>query len=235
MITVIVPTFNEEKLIRNCLESLITQSPQVDEILVVDNNSSDNTVEIVQAVIAENPTVNINLIHESKQGCHHARETGWRAAQGDVIVHVDADETFPEGWMAKIHQILKEKPELGAFGGVIRFPDAPFIIWLTQVLYNRIYPYAQQMAKGFPYLCGGMTVVKREVLEAMNGYADMPDNQLDDYYLASKAHELGFKLYYTPSLWVDHSLRRYDEGGLKAFFQWGVATFDTEYYESDIR
>lgn len=235
MITVIVPTSNEEKLIRNCLESLITQSPQVDEILVVDNNSTDNTVKIVQTVIEENPTANINLIHESKQGCHHARETGWRAAQGDVIVHVDADETFPEGWMAKIHQILAEKPELGAFGGVIRFPNAPFIIWLTQVLYNRIYPYAQQMAKGFPYLCGGMTVVKREVLEAMNGYADMPDNQLDDYYLASKAHELGFKLYYTPSLWVDHSLRRYDEGGLKAFFQWGVATFDTEYYESDIR
>lgn len=235
MITVIVPTFNEEKLVRDCLESLIAQSPQADEILVVDNNSTDNTVKTVQAVILENPDSNINLIHEEKQGCHHARETGWRTAQGDVIVHVDADETFPDGWMTRIHEILEEKPELGAFGGVIRFPDAPFIIWLTQVLYNRIYPYAQQMVKGFPYLCGGMTVVKREVLEAMNGYVDKPDNQLDDYYLASKAKELGFKLYYTPSLWVNHSLRRYDEGGLKGFFQWGVATFDTQYYESDIR
>lgn len=231
MITVIVPAFNEEKLIRACLESLIAQKPQPDEILVVDNNSKDNTVKIVEAVVAENPTAKINLMHEKKQGCHHAREAAWRVAQGDVIVHVDADETFPEGWMAKIHQLLAEKPEVGAFGGVIRFQNAPFIIWLTQVLYNRIYPYAQQMVKGFPYLCGGMTVVKRKVLEAMDGYANKPDNQLDDYYLASTAHKLGFKLHYTPSLWVNHSLRRYDEGGLKAFFQWGVATFDTQYYE----
>lgn len=105
------------------------------------------------------------------------------------------------------------------------------IIWITQVLYNRIYPYAQQMVKGFPYLCGGMTVVKREVLEAMDGYARIPDNQLDDYYLAATAHALGFKLYYTPSLWVNHSLRRYEQGGLKAFFQWGVAAFNTDLYE----
>jgi glycosyltransferase involved in cell wall biosynthesis len=231
MITVIVPAFNEEKLIRTCLESLIAQNPRPDEILIVDNSSKDNTVKIVEAVIAENPNVKINLIHEKKQGCHHARETGWRAAQGEVIVHVDADETFPAGWMAKIHQLLAEKPEVGAFGGVIRFENAPFIIWLTQVLYNRVYPYGQQIVKGFPYLCGGMTVVKRKVLEAMDGYVKKPDNQLDDYYLASTAHKLGFKLHYTPSLWVNHSLRRYDEGGLKAFFQWGVATFDTKYYE----
>lgn len=134
MITVIVPTYNEEKLVRSCLESLIAQNPQPDEILVVDNNSEDNTIEIIQSVMTENSDVNINLIHEQKQGCIHARETAWRVAQGDVIVHVDADETFPVEWMAKIHHILAEKPEFGAFGGVIRFENAPFIIWLTQVL-----------------------------------------------------------------------------------------------------
>lgn len=235
MITVIVPTFNEEKLIRACLESLIAQVPQPDEILVVDNNSTDSTQEIVKAVIAENPDTNINLTFETKQGCIAAREHAWRVAQGDVIVHVDADENFPPGWMARIHELLETHPDVDAFGGVIRFENAPPIIWLTQVLYNRIYPYSQKLVKGFPYLCGGMTVVKRHVLEAMNGYADVPDDQLEDYYLSRRAYELGYKLYYTPSLWVNHSLRRYDEGGLKAFFQWGVATFNTDLYEDDIR
>ena len=45
MITVLVPAFNEEKLIRDCLESLIAQQPQPDEILVVDNNSTDATAD----------------------------------------------------------------------------------------------------------------------------------------------------------------------------------------------
>ena len=235
MITVLVPAFNEEKLIRDCLESLIAQQPQPDEILVVDNNSTDATADIVRKVIAENPNANINLITETKQGCVFARETGWRAAQGDVIVHVDSDETFPPGWIAKIHEILRQKPDIGAFGGVIRFPNAPFLIWLSQVIYNRFYPYALQWQRGFPYLCGGMTVIKREVLEKIDGYKNKPDNQLDDYYLASKTHELGYETYYTPNLWVWHSLRRYEQGGLKAFFQWGVAALDADLYEDAAR
>jgi hypothetical protein len=76
-----------------------------------------------------------------------------------------------------------------------------------------------------------MTVCKREVLERMNGYADMPSNQLDDYYLSAQAHQLGYKLKYDPGLYAIHSLRRYEAGGLKGFLQWGVGGLDAKKYE----
>src|SRR5258708_27112141 len=102
VITVIIPTLNEEKLIGLCLQSLIEQQPAPDEILVVDNGSTDRTVAIVNDFMSAHPQTTIRLIFESKRGCPAAREAGWRAAAGDVIIHVDADETFPKGWLAQV-------------------------------------------------------------------------------------------------------------------------------------
>jgi len=234
LITVIVPAYNEEKLIGACLDSLVTQRPLPDEILIVNNASTDGTAAIVESFISQHPDVNMRLIHESKKGCHQARETGWRVAQGDVIVHVDADETFPDGWMATIERELRAQPDVGAMGGVIKFANPPFAVWVTQVLYNLLYPRIVRLTKGFPYLCGGMTICKREVLEAMNGYKDKPDDQLDDYYLSSQAYQRGYKLRYVPAIYAVHSLRRYEAGGLRGWLQWGVAAMDTSLYEEDV-
>lgn len=234
-ITVIVPAYNEEKLIYRCLESLVLQDPLPDEILVVDNASTDTTAAIVQDFMNAYTDVNIHLIHEPTKGCHHARETGWRAAEGDVIVHVDADEIFPDGWMANIHQALDNHPDVAAMCGTIRFENAPFPVWVTQVLYNLIYPRFTQMTEGFPYLCGGMTICKREVFEKMDGYKNKPDDQLDDYYLSTQAHRLGFKLRYMPHIYAVHSIRRYEATGLTGWLKWGFAAMDTDLYEEDIR
>jgi len=236
MISVLVPTYNEEKLIGRCLESVAAQSVPPGEIVVVDNNSTDSTVRIVEDFAKQHPALPLQIVYErERQGCVAARETGWRATRGDVIVHIDADEVAPAGWMAKITKLLEERSELGAFGGAVRFENAPFSIYVIQVLYNTLYPGLVRLTKGFPYLCGGMTVVRRAVLEAMDGYRGVGKNELEDYYLSRMAHQLGVKTAYFRSLYVFHSLRRYEVGGWKAFFRWSVATLDSNYYDDVIR
>jgi len=235
LITVIIPAFNEEVLIVKCLQSLAEQTPTPDEILVVDNASTDATAAKVQEFIVAHPALNIRLIHESEQGCIPARETGWRAAQGDVIVHVDADETFPPGWMQQIRNILEKSPDLGVFGGTVRFENAPLPIFILQVLYNWLYPYAVQIGRGAPYLCGGMTICKREVLVKLDGYRNRPADQLEDYYLSVQAPRVGYKTRYFRKLYAMHSLRRYEAGGLKGFLQWGVAGLDAAQYDPELR
>jgi len=235
-ITVIVPTYNEEKLILQSLESLAAQDPHPDEILVVDNASKDRTPELVNQFIAAHPDINTRLIFErDKQGCAYARETGWRAATGEVIIHVDADEVMPPGWLARIRTTLMLSPNIDAIGGTVRFENPPFSVWLMQVLFNLLYPRIVLWTKGFPYICGGMTITKREVLEKMNGYADRPDNELEDYYFSKMAHKLGYTLRYIPQIYAVHSLRRYEAGGLRGWLQWGVSGLDAQKYDPDVR
>lgn len=232
-ITVIVPAFNEELLIKGCLEALATQNPPPDEIVVVDNASTDGTGQIVSDFMRAHPHLNMQMLYETKKGCPAAREAGWRVAQGDVIVHIDADEIVPAGWMRKVQRTLARYPELGAFAGTVRFERPPLVIRVIQFLFNLLYPRLFTWTKGFPYLCGGMTIVKREVLEKMNGYANRPADQLEDYYLSEQAHRLGYKTRYFPSIYAMHSLRRYHQGGLAAFLKWGVAGMDAKQYDPD--
>ncbi len=232
-ITVLIPAFNEEKLIERCIDSVARQDPLPYEIMVVDNASTDRTAEIVQRYIDSHPKINVKMIYETKKGCPAAREAGWRASGGDVIIHIDADEIVPPGWLARVHATLVRDPELGAIGGAVRFENAPFHIWLIQVLYNTLYPRIIQWSKGFPYLTGGMTICKREILERMNGFADRPDTELEDYYFSRKAHALGYKLRYIRSIYAIHSLRRYESGGLAGFLKWGEGGFDATKYDAD--
>ncbi len=233
MITVIIPALNEENYILPCLDSLAWQSPPPDEILIVDNGSTDQTVAVVERFAEDHPDLLVKLIHEARNGCDWAREAGWRAASGDIIVHIDADETLPDDWLDKVRAVLRDHPELGAFGGTYRFLNPPPSVLLLQGLYNLLYPRVVQWTKGFPYLCGGQTVCKREVLDRMNGYADKPSDQLEDYYLSEQAYNLGYKTRYFPSIYGFHSLRRYHEGGLPAFLKWGVAGLDATQYDTN--
>src|SRR5258708_19426498 len=110
MISVLVPAYNEEKLLGSCLESLAVQNPLPDEIVIVDNASTDRTPEIIKEFIANHPELNVTAVYETKKGAPAAREAGWRAAHGDVIVMTDADETFPFAWTATLHPPLSPTP-----------------------------------------------------------------------------------------------------------------------------
>ncbi|MEP7288990.1 MAG: glycosyltransferase family 2 protein [Chloroflexota bacterium] len=235
MISIVIPAYNEEKTILPCLYSLAQQQALPDEIIVVNNASRDRTAELVQQFIANHPQLSIKLLHEAKKGVHHAREAGWRTASGDIIVQLDADEVLAPNWLAKIKQILAANPQLDVIGGAYRFENPPLIIWLTQVLYNVIYPRVMQTSSGFPYLVGGMTIAKRAVFEKMNGYLGKPDDQLEDYYFSEQSFKLGYKIRYRPDILGTHSLRRYEAGGLSGFLQWGVAAMDSALYENDVR
>src|SRR3954466_7049469 len=94
-LSVVICAFNEQDLITKTLASLLEQARPADEIVVVNNASTDNTEAVVQRFIDEHPGQPIIMVHEAKKGLHQAREAGWRASRGDVIVMTDADITFP--------------------------------------------------------------------------------------------------------------------------------------------
>jgi glycosyltransferase involved in cell wall biosynthesis len=108
-ISVVIPTHNEEKYIGECLESIANQTEKPDEVIVVNNNCTDKTVEIAQKF-------NVTIILEEKQGITYARNAGFNAAQYEIIARTDSDTILPKDWISKIKKAF-EDPELGALSG----------------------------------------------------------------------------------------------------------------------
>src|SRR5262245_39034111 len=119
-ISVVICAHNEQDWITKTLASLTEQKRSADEIIVVNNASTDDTQAVVQGFIADHPDCPITIVYEAKKGLHHAREAGWRAAHGDVIVNTDADITFPANWLQIIEKAFAD-PDLAAITGIVRY------------------------------------------------------------------------------------------------------------------
>lgn len=112
-VSVIIPAFNEDKYLNNCLESLTNQDEKASEIIVVDNNCTDKTTEIAKRFGAK-------IIREEKQGIIPARNAGFNAAQYEIIGRIDADTVLPHDWISKVKENFKNE-SLVAISGPIYF------------------------------------------------------------------------------------------------------------------
>lgn len=108
-ISVVIPVYNEEKYIGKCLESVTNQRESPDEIIVVDNNCADRTIEIAQKLGAR-------IVKEKKQGMIFARNAGFDSAKYEIMAKTDADAIVPRDWIARIKKAF-EDPDLGGFSG----------------------------------------------------------------------------------------------------------------------
>lgn len=128
-VSVIVPVYNEEKYIKNCLKAIFKQTEKPDEVIVVDNNCTDRTIEIA----GKFP---VKIIKEKQQGMIPARNKGFNSAQFGLILRTDADTHVPIDWIKKIKPYFNDK-KLVALSGPNRFYGLPgklhLPIWPTKV------------------------------------------------------------------------------------------------------
>ncbi len=117
--SVVIPAFNEEMYLGDCLSSLQNQDyPGYFEIIVVDNNSSDQTALVAKRAGA-------TVVFESVPGVCQARQRGTETAQGEIIISTDADTVFDPGWLSRIDQSFADNPTCVAVAGPCYFHDGP--------------------------------------------------------------------------------------------------------------
>lgn len=132
-ISIILSTYNRGELLRNALEHLRRQ--QTDgieyEIIVVNNNSTDGTKEIVESFIAQDP--HFRYIFEERQGLSYARNTGIAAARADLLVFCDDDVETSPTWIQKNYEAFARFPEADYIGGkVLPIWMAPVPNWVRK-------------------------------------------------------------------------------------------------------
>jgi len=111
-ISAIIPAYNSQDFILDAIQSIQNQTHPVDEIIVIDDGSTDSTQQIIQS-----QTSNIKYIHQENQGPSAARNTGIKAAQGNWIAFLDADDQWMPDKIEKQLLALKHSPELHLLAG----------------------------------------------------------------------------------------------------------------------
>lgn len=205
-VSVIVPAYNEEKRIKLCLDSILNQDHKGEyEIILVDNNSTDNTVKIARRFFPR-----VRIVPESKQGVIFARIRGIKEAKGEIISFTDADSIVPKFWLSKIVKAGKN-PRVAGIGGTVNLTPKNSWISICESLINnfnvsfKTFHGANMSFKKDAYLqCGGF-------LQKMN--------LAEDVYLALKIRKVG-KIEVLEDNPVTTSSRRFFDGFYRYAFEY---------------
>ena len=133
-VTAIISTYNRSGLLPEALESLLRQDGGVEdyEVIVVDNNSTDSTSEVVEGYIAAGHS-NLRYVFEPNQGSSFARNAGVNAARSDIIAFADDDVVVAKDWIATIKRTFESHPGFDCIGGrVLPRWRTPVPGWLTR-------------------------------------------------------------------------------------------------------
>lgn len=205
-ISIIVPAYNEEQTIAHTLQSLVDQTYPNREIIVVNNNSTDNTAKIAK-------TFSVRLISEKKQGYHNAVNTGVKRAHGPIITMCDADSIYPPDWLQKVMHEFDRDQQLVAVYGSVKFHDHNFFVNLfSQVGFTFFIRLSKIL--GFDNTAGFNFAMKKSAYHAVGGYnPKIYDHILTDIELGKRLQKIG-KLKQNPHITVYTSSRRFKEDGL---------------------
>ncbi|MDY0947188.1 glycosyltransferase family A protein [Frigoribacterium sp. CFBP9039] len=120
LVCVVVPVRDDGDLLDACLRSLARQTRLPDEVVVVDNGSTDDTVEVARRYGAR-------VVTESEVGIAAAASTGYDSTTADLIGRVDADSVLPRHWVAELVRTFEQDADVLAVSTNARFYDAPVL------------------------------------------------------------------------------------------------------------
>ena len=218
MLSVIICTYHRDKYIYNVLKSLAdnTLSPEQYEIVLVDNNCTDNTRGECDRFVQNFPDVTLRYFVETNQGLSHARNRGIKESTGDILVYVDDDALVNKEYLQTYYDFFNQYPDIDAAGGpIIPKYETEEPAWMSHFTRSLItgYKYLGDKAKEFPkndYPGGGNAAYRSSVFEKVGLYNVDLGRKGDSLVGAEekdifdKMVSLGMRFYYLPDAILYH-------------------------------
>lgn len=165
-VSVIIPAFNEEEYLAKTLESIKSQTVSPDEVIIVDNNSTDRTAEIAQSF-------GFKVIREKEQGLTHARNAGFNAATGDVFLRTDSDTIVPHNWVETMKKHFEDENVGRVSGSAVFYKESLdplfrfLVFWVNE-------PF------GYKALFGPNFAIRRDVWEKVKDEVHLNDDRFHE-------------------------------------------------------
>ena len=225
-VSVVVPARNDAEHLARCLRLLAAQTRPPDEVVVVDNASTDDTARVARAAGAR-------VVAEPRVGIPPAAATGYDAARGEVLVRCDADTVPGPEWIAGLLAALEARPDAVAVSGPGRFQGLPAGLGLPlSVLYMGTYVLTTASALAHPPLFGTNMAMRRSWWLEVRDRVHRHDPELHDDLDLSFRLAPGRRILFRPGLAVGMSPRAL-RGGRPAVRRLGraVRTFRLNWAE----
>ncbi len=222
--SIVIPAYNESDNIGNSIKCLERQNiPRSEfEIVVVDNNSSDNTHQV-----ALNAGADV-VVKELKMGTNLARQCGFEKAKGEIVAFLDADCEPPSDWLERIAIDLSKK-DVAAVSGPYDYGFKGLASVVMDYIYFQYIAYYAPLILGFLFrrkagiITGGNFAAKREVIKAIGGLPPLTFWGDDSATAMLISRRVG-KVFFDADLIVKSSARRFEKAGfLKMSYLYAIA------------
>lgn len=218
-ISAVICSYNRARFIIDAVESIFKQDYDKSkyELIVVDNNSTDNTLELLAQYKSKHPDYHFRFVTEKNQGVAYTRNRCAQEAVGEIIAYLDDDSKAQPGWLQRIENFFDQHPEVYSIGGKI----TPYFLTTIPDWYSKYFfglvgrfdqgPEAKQL-EGQRYPCGANMAFRKKVFEEI-GYFNTALGRSGNGLLANEEKDIymrilkyGKQVYYLPEVEVLHAV-----------------------------
>ncbi|WP_426301155.1 glycosyltransferase [Arthrobacter sp. R-11] len=234
-VSIVIPAYNEESVIRQCLIAAIYQSVPAAEIIVVDNMSTDRTALIVAQMQQEYPESPILLLSQDQaQGLIPTRNFGLNHATGDVLGRIDADSVLEPDWVEQVQNAFMD-PDVQAATGPVVYYDMPMRRFGLKAD-DKMRQLMLRLAKHqYHFLFGSNMALRRTAWETIRDEAclDEKDEMHEDIDLSLHLAEHELRIQYWPQMVSGMSARRLEDSPRD--YRYYVTRFDRTYKAHNVK
>lgn len=230
--SIVVPAYNEEKAIRQCVLAALDQTVPAHEVIVVDNRSTDRTAAIVAELAAEHPSVRLIEQH-AVQGLIPTRNAGLDAATGDVLGRIDADSLLEPTWVEEVAAAFSDET-VDAATGPVAYYDMPLRRFGLKAD-DRIRKLMLRLSNEYHFLFGSNMALRADAWRAIRDDVclDEDDQFHEDIDISLHLAEAGLRAMYVPTMVSGMSARRLEDSPRD--YQYYVWRFERTYARHNVR
>ncbi len=187
-LSIVIPVYNEERYLEDCLGSIARQTESPDEVIVIDNNSSDRTAKIAKHYSF------VRLLSEHRQGVVFARNRGFDSARSVLIGRVDGDTILSQNWVKDVKKFYKTEgsPKFFALTSPSYFRNHLGSFWYA--MHRITYFWPARLLLGHTTLVGSNMVISRKLWCEVKDSVCLRGNMHEDMDLSHHVARTGTQI-----------------------------------------
>lgn len=183
LVTVIIPSYNHSSYIKKCIDSVLSQSYPLIEVIVIDDGSTDDSLEIIRSYGDR-----IHLLQQKGGRQARARNLGMAVARGELVAFLDSDDKYLAGRIESAVNVFRRYPDTDLVWGDFRLIDATGEMTKHVKWQQSARDFRLQLIEGNP-ICNATVTVRRSALDEIGGFDERVPRACDGlawYQLAAR-------------------------------------------------